>query len=157
MTSKEKNISRDVVDNVSGDWWWSRWRSRWENIQIVIVALLLALLIRAFVAEPRYIPSDSMMPTLHVSDRLVVEKLSYRFRQPATGDIIVFSPPNSCKSRVLLKIKLLLNARSVSRAKLLPFTMVKFTSAVSRFRKAILLNRRSMNWKLGECQKMNTL
>jgi len=93
MTSKEKNISTNVADRVSGGWWSSGWRSHQENIQIVIVAMLLALLIRAFVAEPRYIPSDSMVPTLHISDRLVVEKLSYRFRQPATGDIIVFSPP----------------------------------------------------------------
>ena len=93
MTSKEKNISTEVAGNVSDGWWSSRWRSHKENIQIVIVALLLALLIRAFVAEPRYIPSDSMVPTLHIGDRLVVEKLSYRFHQPTTGDIIVFSPP----------------------------------------------------------------
>lgn len=64
-----------------------------ENIQILVIALLLALLIRTFVAEPRYIPSDSMVPTLQVGDRLVVEKISYRFRLPATGEIVVFDPP----------------------------------------------------------------
>lgn len=64
-----------------------------ENIQILVIALLLALLIRTFVAEPRYIPSDSMVPTLQIGDRLVVEKISYRFRSPKTGEIVVFDPP----------------------------------------------------------------
>lgn len=70
-----------------------RWRAWWENLQILIIALILALLIRVFVAEPRYIPSDSMVPTLQVGDRLVVEKLAYRFRPPAFGEIVVFDPP----------------------------------------------------------------
>jgi signal peptidase I len=73
-----------------GSKFWQRTR---ENLQIIAIALALALFIRAFVAEPRYIPSDSMLPTLEVGDRLVVEKISYRFRTPATGEIIVFDPP----------------------------------------------------------------
>jgi signal peptidase I len=69
------------------------WQQTRENLQIIAIALALALFIRAFVAEPRYIPSDSMFPTLEVGDRLVVEKVSYYFRPPATGEIVVFDPP----------------------------------------------------------------
>jgi len=69
------------------------WQQTKENLQIIAIALTLALLIRALIAEPRYIPSDSMLPTLQVGDRLVVEKISYRFRPPARGEIIVFDPP----------------------------------------------------------------
>ncbi len=69
------------------------WRGWLENAQVLFIALVLALLIRTFVAEPRYIPSDSMVPTLEVSDRLVVEKISYHFRPPELGDIVVFDPP----------------------------------------------------------------
>ncbi len=71
----------------------ARWRAWWDNIQLLVVALILALLIRTFVAEPRFIPSDSMVPTLQVGDRLVIEKLSYHFHPPQTGDIVVFDPP----------------------------------------------------------------
>lgn len=69
------------------------WRQLRENLLILFVALTLALLIRTFVAEPRYIPSDSMLPSLQVGDRLVVDKLTYYFRGPTTGDIVVFDPP----------------------------------------------------------------
>lgn len=69
-------------------------RSAWrENAQILLIAVILAILIRLFVAEPRFIPSDSMQPTLQIGDRLVVEKLSYYVRPPAAGDIVVFDPP----------------------------------------------------------------
>jgi signal peptidase I len=71
----------------------SKLRAAWENFQILVIALILALLVRSYVAEPRFIPSDSMVPTLQVGDRLVVEKLSYRFNPPQFGDIVVFDPP----------------------------------------------------------------
>jgi signal peptidase I len=69
------------------------WKSVWENLQIIIIALVLAFVIRTFIAEPRYIPSDSMLPTLAQGDRLVVEKVSDYFHPPQRGDIIVFEPP----------------------------------------------------------------
>ncbi len=74
---------------------WQRWR---ENLQIIGIALLLALLIRTFVAEPRVIPSDSMYPTLVVNDRLVIEKVSHWFRPLQRGDIVVFEPPPQLQS-----------------------------------------------------------
>lgn len=69
------------------------WPGQRENLIMAGFALALALVIRVFVAEPRYIPSDSMVPTLVVGDRLVVEKISYRLHDPQPGDIIVFRPP----------------------------------------------------------------
>lgn len=73
--------------------WLRVWHTQKDNFQLIVIALCLALLIRTFVAEPRYIPSDSMLPTLEMGDRLVVEKIFSRFHPPVTGDIIVFDPP----------------------------------------------------------------
>ncbi|MCP6760565.1 MAG: signal peptidase I [Fischerella sp. CENA71] len=75
------------------------WRSVRENLGLIAIALVLAFLIRTFIAEPRYIPSDSMVPTLHTGDRLVVEKISYSFQPPHLGDIIVFQPPETLQQR----------------------------------------------------------
>ena len=64
-----------------------------EIAQTVGLSIALALGVRTFVAEARYIPSGSMLPTLEINDRLVVEKISYLFHSPERGDIVVFHPP----------------------------------------------------------------
>ena len=95
MTSKEKNI--EIKDSKSTKQGVNNQASLKQKIQentiTVGIALLLALLIRVFIAEPRYIPSDSMVPTLLTGDRIVVEKVSYKFNTPNRGDIVVFKPP----------------------------------------------------------------
>jgi signal peptidase I len=64
----------------------------------VVLSIVLALGIRTFVAEARWIPSGSMEPTLHgtpnqwEADKIIVDKLKYKFAQPQRGDIVVFSP-----------------------------------------------------------------
>lgn len=66
-----------------------------EIVKTIGLSLVLALGIRQFVAEARYIPSESMVPTLQINDRLIVEKMSYRFHDPERGDIVVFMPPDT--------------------------------------------------------------
>ena len=63
-----------------------------EAVKTIVTAGILAFGIRTFVAEARYIPSGSMEPTLEINDRLIIEKMSYRFRSPERGDVVVFSP-----------------------------------------------------------------
>lgn len=63
-----------------------------EGVKTFATAGVLAVGIRHFVAEPRYIPSGSMLPTLEINDRLIIEKLTYRFRDPLRGEVVVFSP-----------------------------------------------------------------
>jgi signal peptidase I len=92
MTPDESNIK----DTSSPSKMWSGWQ---ENLVLITIALTLALLIRTFIAEPRLIPSASMYPTLHTGDRLVIEKVSYRFHPPKIGDIIVFSSPQELQRR----------------------------------------------------------
>ena len=66
-----------------------------ETIETFVVALALALGVRATIAEARYIPSGSMLPTLQIGDRLIIEKVTYHFEPPQRDDIVVFTPPKS--------------------------------------------------------------
>ena len=71
---------------------WARTIS--ETCDTVNFVLILAfLLIRPFVAQAFFIPSESMEKTLLVKDRLIVDKLSYRFTEPKRGDVVVFEAP----------------------------------------------------------------
>lgn len=61
---------------------------------LIIIAFLLALLIKTFLVQAFYIPSESMVPTLRVGDRVLVNKLAYVFNPPSRGDVVVFANPN---------------------------------------------------------------
>src|SRR6266498_3042506 len=61
-----------------------------ETAVLVVLAILLAVLFKTFLVQAFYIPSGSMEPTLNVSDRVLVEKLSYRFGDVTDGDVVVF-------------------------------------------------------------------
>src|SRR6266536_5128723 len=61
---------------------------------LLFIAFVLALLIKSFLVQAFYIPSESMDPTLRIGDRVLVNKVVYRFHPPRRGDIIVFEEPH---------------------------------------------------------------
>jgi signal peptidase I len=65
-----------------------------EVLGVILVAVLLAVLIKTFVVQAFYIPSPSMHPTLIENDRVLVDRISYRFHPPRRGDVIVFQAPH---------------------------------------------------------------
>jgi signal peptidase I len=64
-----------------------------EAVIVVVVALALAVVLRTFVVQTFYIPSGSMLPTLKIGDRILVDKLSYHLHSVDRGDIVVFQRP----------------------------------------------------------------
>jgi len=65
-----------------------------DVVSIVAIAFILAMLLRIFVIEARVIPSGSMLPTIQLKDRVMVNKFIYYFKDPQRGDIVVFDPPD---------------------------------------------------------------
>jgi signal peptidase I len=71
-----------------------------ELALLAVIAVVLYYVMLTFIARPYLIPSESMEPTLHgctgcVGDRIMVDKLTYRFGQPSPGDVVVFKGPPS--------------------------------------------------------------
>jgi len=69
-----------------------------ETVVIVAVAIGLALGIQAFLVKPYRIPSESMVPTLTVGQRVLVNRLGNNFGDPNVGDVVVFHPPAGSES-----------------------------------------------------------
>ena len=75
-----------------------------EWAQSIIIALILTLIIRAYVVQAFKIPSGSMRPTLIEGDKLFVNKFIYRFRSPERGDIVVFKYPEDPKKDFIKRL-----------------------------------------------------
>jgi len=65
-----------------------------DVLETILPALLIVLVVNAFLAQATRVEGQSMEPTLHNNQRLVIEKVSYRFHPPRRGDIVVFRLPN---------------------------------------------------------------
>lgn len=68
-------------------------RSAIEWVAVIVGALVVALVVKTFLIQAFYIPSESMVPTLKVGDRVLVNKLSYSRGDVDRGDIVVFARP----------------------------------------------------------------
>lgn len=66
-----------------------------EDVALIAVAVAVAVVVRALVAQAYYIPSASMVPQLRVNDRVVVSRVAYHMHTPHRGDVVVFKAPPS--------------------------------------------------------------
>ena len=78
-----------VPEEESGGYW--RWLL--ETVLMVALAFLLAQGIKTFIVQPFVIPTGSMETTIMTGDRVLAEKIMYRFGEPEPGDIVVFDDP----------------------------------------------------------------
>lgn len=70
------------------------WKRRLgEDSLILVLAVVVAILVRTFVAQAYWIPSGSMIPQLQINDRVVVSRLAYDLHRVHRGDIVVFKSP----------------------------------------------------------------
>ena len=64
-----------------------------EFIKILVISLAIVFPIRAYVAQPFIVEGDSMEPNFSDGDYLIIDEISYRFKEPQRGDVIIFRPP----------------------------------------------------------------
>ena len=76
--------------------------SFWELMKFAILALLIVIPIRIFIAQPFIVNGSSMVPTFENGEYLIVDEISYRFSEPERGDIIIFRFPRD-KSKFFIK------------------------------------------------------
>ncbi len=75
-----------------------------EWVEPVVIAVILALFVRAFIVQAFKIPTGSMKPTLNENNRIFVNKYIYRFKSPQRGDIVVFKYPEDTKKDFIKRL-----------------------------------------------------
>ena len=76
-----------------------------EFVVILLVAFILVFgFVRPFVVEAFWIPSESMVPTLKVGDRVFINKFIYRFTEPEPGDIVVFESVEGGEEELIKRV-----------------------------------------------------
>jgi len=76
----------------------------WEIFKIVIIALLIVIPIRYFLFQPFLVKGQSMEPNFHDGDYLIIDEISYRFREPRRGEVIVFKYPQALSQRFIKRV-----------------------------------------------------
>src|SRR4051812_43490451 len=73
-------------------------------IQSILITVLLAFLLRFFLIQPFIVEGSSMEPNFHDQQYIIIDKLSYRLREPRRGEVIVFHPPNDPAQNYIKRI-----------------------------------------------------
>lgn len=83
------------------------WQTTREIVEVIVIALVTVFIIRTFLVQPFLVSGASMDPTLEDGNYLLIDELTYRFREPERGEIIVFKYP---KDRSIFYIKRIIGA-----------------------------------------------
>ncbi len=76
----------------------------WELARVVIIAFVIMLVFRLFVAEPFIVSGSSMVPTFHNKEYLIINKIGYRLHMPERGDVIVFKYPRDTSQYFIKRV-----------------------------------------------------
>lgn len=101
-TQPEQNTAR-IIENDTKPSPFSR-QGIIEIIKFILLAVCVVIPVRMFVMQPFIVSGSSMFPTFKDGQYLIVDELSYHFREPARGDVIVFKPPMNLKTYYIKRI-----------------------------------------------------
>jgi len=76
----------------------------WEITKIVVIAAVIVVPIRYFLFQPFFVRGQSMNPNFENGDYLIIDEITYRFRQPKRGEVIVFKSPSNPSQRFIKRI-----------------------------------------------------
>ncbi len=84
--------------------WRARWRSFLEIVKIVVISAAIVIPIRLFIVCPFYVQGASMEPNFYDKEYLLVDEISYRFREPERGEVVVFRYPEDPREYFIKRI-----------------------------------------------------
>jgi len=108
MNKEDKELEKEIDKELAKEEEMSIWKQIglfiYETVRLIVIVFLAVLIIRTFIVQPFFVVGDSMKPNLLNGDYLLVDEISYRFRAPARGDIIVFRFPQNPAENYIKRI-----------------------------------------------------
>jgi signal peptidase I len=92
-TEEKKPPQTEEVPDTFPTWFGAVGRFLIELVEVVVISLAIILPIRYFLVQPFYVKGASMEPTFDDREYLIIDEISYRFREPARGEVVVFRFP----------------------------------------------------------------
>lgn len=78
--------------------------SLWEILEVILIAAATVFLIRSFLVQPFLVSGASMEPSFYNSDYLLVDEITYRFREPERGEVVVFKSPTAINTYFIKRL-----------------------------------------------------
>ncbi|MGA1868059.1 MAG: signal peptidase I [bacterium] len=101
---KESKRSDNAKNDIFSEHFRKYGKIYWEYLEAIVIAIVLALLVRAFIIQAFKIPSGSMLETLQIGDHILVNKFIFHFTEPKRGDVIVFKFPGDKKKDYIKRL-----------------------------------------------------
>jgi len=92
------------MDNPINKYFGSTKKFVWEVAKVVVISLAIIIPIRYFVVQPFYVKGASMEPNFYDYEYLIIDELSYRFNDPARGEVIVLRDPRNTRQYFIKRI-----------------------------------------------------
>lgn len=80
------------------------WTSTWEVVEVIVISLVAVFIIRTFIAQPFLVSGASMEPNFSNGNYLIIDELTYRFRAPERGEVVVFRYPQNPSTYFIKRI-----------------------------------------------------
>ena len=75
-----------------------------DFVKTIVIVVILAFVIRVFIIQPFIVEGQSMEPTFHNNDYLITEKVTYKFKTPQRGEVVIFHPPDNTSVNYIKRI-----------------------------------------------------
>lgn len=98
------HFSESPEEDIMTSWFKKLGLMIFEVVKVVVVSLAIIMPIRLWVVQPFYVDGPSMEPNFYDKEYLIIDEISYRFNEPARGDVVVFKNPKDTRVYFIKRI-----------------------------------------------------
>ncbi len=107
----KKELEQKLTNKQEGSFWSSLRGFTWETLKVVIISLIIVIPVRYYLIQPFYVKGASMEPNFQDHEYLIVDEITYRFREPRRGEVVIFKSPQNSRQYFIKRIIALPNER----------------------------------------------